>query len=103
MRGTFGRVVNCLPRRSILFFFSFPHISLSSSFHFSSSSSSSSSFFFSLLQDNFETVYQYLCKARKGKTSDAQIQKHLASLVKNPLDCFIVDQLVYQEMFSAAK
>ncbi len=46
-------------------------------------------------------MYQFLTQARRSQMSDSAVQKALAKLVPNPLDCFIVDQLVYQEMFAA--
>ena len=50
--------------------------------------------------DTFEPVYKFLCQARRSQMSDAAVQKALAKLVPNAVDCFIVDQLVYEEMFA---
>jgi hypothetical protein len=44
-------------------------------------------------------VYKYLKEARRSKYPEASVQKALAKHVANPLDCFIVDQLVYNELF----
>lgn len=48
--------------------------------------------------DNFNKAYSYLKNARsKDLTTEEDIMQGLRDFVKNPSDCFIVDQLLFLE------